>query len=677
MKNTFSFASDWSVEAKLSALSFTLTAAVFAAFTFFIGFSITNMVEQQARDEVKIKIQTISDMLEVFDDSLRLEASSFARLFAGAFPNGITLDAQTMDVGGRQVPTLKHGEAVLNLDFSIPDRFLAQSNVVATVFVRDGEEFVRVSTSVKKQDGQRAVGTLLDRKSPAWARLNAGEAYLGSTELFGKQYMTRYDPLKDSSGKLIGALFIGLDFNQQSQKVRDKIREMKIGKTGYFFVLNAKEGKDYGVALVHPGKQGSSLLAAKDASGREFIRSMLEQKQGVMEYEWQNQELGETMPRSKIAVFNTFKAWDWLIGGGTYIDELTEEARAVRNRYSVIGLLFVFLMAGVLYPVIHYVVSLPLRTARAAAEQLATGDLSGNIDSARKDEIGDVIHAINGIGKGLGGVVAKVRNSAEAISSAASEIAAGNSDLSERTESQASSLEQTSSSMEQLTETVKQNAAHADQANNMVLIAASVAQKGGATVAQVKEMMDEIKDSSRKVVDIIGVIDGIAFQTNILALNAAVEAARAGEQGRGFAVVASEVRSLAQRSAAAAKEIKVLIGASVARIDTGSKMTDEAGQTMEEIVTSVERVTAIMRDIADASREQSNGIEQVNQAIQQMDEMTQQNAALVEQAMAAAASLQDQSEQLAQTIQQFKLSAEMLQQHGHSAQRPAPARLSR
>ncbi len=257
----------------------------------------------------------------------------------------------------------------------------------------------------------------------------------------------------------------------------------------------------------------------------------------------------------------------------------------------------------------------------------------------------------------LSGIIGEVRSGTETITVASEEIASGNADLSSRTESQASSLEETASSMEELTSTVKQNADNARQANQLVVSASSVAVKGGAVVGQVVDTMGSIKESSRKIVDIIGVIDGIAFQTNILALNAAVEAARAGEQGRGFAVVASEVRNLAQRSAGAAKEIKTLIGDSVDKVDQGSKLVDEAGRTMTEIVTSVQHVADIMSEITAASQEQSSGIEQVNLAITQMDEMTQQNAALVEQAAAAAESMREQSNKLSGVVSQFRINA--------------------
>jgi methyl-accepting chemotaxis protein len=298
---------------------------------------------------------------------------------------------------------------------------------------------------------------------------------------------------------------------------------------------------------------------------------------------------------------------------------------------------------------------LPLAQAVKIARQVAQGDLTTHIVVTSHDETGQLLQALKDMNESLDKTVGEVRASTETIATASSQIAAGNSDLSSRTESQASSLEETASSMEELTETVKQNADNARQANQLVISASSVAVRGGQVVSQVVETMTAIKESSRKIVDIIGVIDGIAFQTNILALNAAVEAARAGEQGRGFAVVASEVRNLAQRSAGAAKEIKALIGDSVEKVDGGSKLVDEAGQTMELIVTSVKQVADIMSEITAASQEQSSGIEQVGYAISQMDEMTSQNAALVEEAAAAAQSMQDQAASLSQAVGVFKL----------------------
>ena len=306
----------------------------------------------------------------------------------------------------------------------------------------------------------------------------------------------------------------------------------------------------------------------------------------------------------------------------------------------------------------------PLQKAVQIAQTVAAGDLGSCFEIDSTDETGQLLSALRNMNDSLRDIVGKVRIGTDTIATASSQIAAGNLDLSSRTEQQASALEETASSMEELTATVRQNGDNARQANLLAASASDVALKGGTVVAKVVDTMGSINASARKIVDIIGVIDGIAFQTNILALNAAVEAARAGEQGRGFAVVATEVRSLAQRSATAAKEIKQLIGDSVAQVETGSELVSRAGATMDEIVASVKRVTDIMSDIATATEEQDRGIVQINQAITEMDGVTQQNAALVEEASAAATSLQDEADDLARLVSVFQL--------GGAAQ-PAPA----
>ena len=297
----------------------------------------------------------------------------------------------------------------------------------------------------------------------------------------------------------------------------------------------------------------------------------------------------------------------------------------------------------------------PLAQALHVAKTVAGGDLTGVVDRSGKDEIGELMRALDEMNEALRKIVGQVQQGTQLISTAAGEIASGNLDLSSRTEQQAGSLEEPAASIEQLSSTVKQNAENARQANQLALDASDVAVKGSGMVSQVVDTMGEINASSKKIVDIISVIDGIAFQTNILALNAAVEAARAGEQGRGFAVVASEVRSLAQRSAAAAKEIKILIDDSVHNVDAGAKLVDQAGTTMQEMVASVKRVTDIMAEISVASQEQSSGIEQINRAITEMDGVTQQNAALVEEAAASSQLLEDQAEKLARAGRQFNL----------------------
>jgi methyl-accepting chemotaxis protein len=346
-----------------------------------------------------------------------------------------------------------------------------------------------------------------------------------------------------------------------------------------------------------------------------------------------------------------------IAAGGGIVPELARRADSAQKLMGSLGL--AALLAGAACSAwLARGIMQPLGEAIFIAETVAAGDLSKEFETERGGDFGRLLRGMGEMEDTLTDVVTRIKASTDSIVVASGQIAAGNQDLSSRTEEQASSLEETAASMEELTSTVKQNADNARQANQLALSASEVAVKGGNVVGQVVDTMASINASSKKIVDIIGVIDGIAFQTNILALNAAVEAARAGEQGRGFAVVASEVRSLAQRSGAAAKEIKGLIDDSVGKVDVGSALVGEAGKTMAEIVGSVKRVTDIIGEITAASHEQAQGIEQVNQAIAQMDQVTQQNAALVEEAAAAVQSLQEQAGSLSQVVATFKLDDE-------------------
>ncbi|MFJ3055193.1 methyl-accepting chemotaxis protein [Herbaspirillum sp. NPDC087042] len=341
--------------------------------------------------------------------------------------------------------------------------------------------------------------------------------------------------------------------------------------------------------------------------------------------------------------------------GSARSDKAADEVFQSAIRWIGVLLALIVVIAFGLAIMVARAVARPLNEAVAVAERVAQGDLTVQIRATSTDETGMLMHSLRAMNDSLLKIVAEVRTGTDTISTASQEIASGNLDLSSRTEEQAGSLEETASAMEELTSTVKQNADNARQANQLAASASDIASQGGEVVSQVVQTMEGITESSNRIADIITVIDGIAFQTNILALNAAVEAARAGEQGRGFAVVASEVRSLAQRSAAAAKEIKQLIDDSVEKVGAGSQLVERAGSTMSEVVASVRRVTDVVAEISAASHEQSTGIEEINRAITQMDEVTQQNAALVEEAAAAAQSLQDQAGRLSDVVSVFKI----------------------
>jgi methyl-accepting chemotaxis protein len=401
-----------------------------------------------------------------------------------------------------------------------------------------------------------------------------------------------------------------------------------------------------------------ALLAAKNAGDAEGARQ-------IFETQMRPTSLAYTASVNRLAAAQQKSAEN-------FVAEATATYETSKTTVFGLGTLAVLLGVGFAVYITRSIVR-PIQDAVAIADRVSSGDLGSEFTAPGRDETGQLMAALQKMNGNLLDIVSQVRIGTDTIATASAEMAAGNQDLSRRTEQQAGSLEETASSMEELTSTVRQNAENARRANTMALDAAGIAGQGGAVIAQVVGTMGAINASSRKIVDIISVIDGIAFQTNILALNAAVEAARAGEQGRGFAVVASEVRNLAHRSAAAAKEIKGLIDDSVQKVEAGTSLVDNAGATMENIVQSISRVTGIMSEISHASDEQSAGIEQVNEAITEMDQVTQQNAALVEQASAAAEAMQEQAAHLAEVVSVFKIAASATRTDAARAHYAAPA----
>ncbi|WP_233411235.1 methyl-accepting chemotaxis protein [Paraburkholderia kururiensis] len=437
-----------------------------------------------------------------------------------------------------------------------------------------------------------------------------------------------------------------------------RVKDMRYGTSGYVLVDNSQ-----GIVLMHPtipAQIGKETLNAKDGSGKLFIREIIDVASkggGFVNYTYLKPDTGKLAP--KLSYVRRFDPWDWNLISGVYSDDINDTFRGILLR----ALAAMALIGGIV-TVVTMRITRGIRRelggepdyAATIVGRVADGDLTVSVESSAGDER-SLLATMARMQRNLSSIVGRIRGTADSLTTAAQQIAAGNTDLSARTEQQAASLQETAASMEQLTATVKQNAESASHANHLAGDAAAAAARGGKVVDRVVGTMQGIHSSSSKISDIIGVIDGIAFQTNILALNAAVEAARAGEQGRGFAVVAGEVRTLAQRSATAAKEIKDLIVESAERVRDGSAFVEEAGGAMREIVDSIERVRSIIAEIAAASTEQSTGIEQVNRAIAQIDEVTQQNAALVEQASAATSMMVDQTQQLITAVAAFRTQA--------------------
>jgi methyl-accepting chemotaxis protein len=651
MSQEFSIWRSTNLRLKLTLVNLALISCVLGALLSAVGYVFFSVIEQRLLTETTDSAKLVQGLVSASDRDLRVRTSQLAKSFKTELDAGVEAGTTQVDINGVMTPSLLLNGTQLNLNFNIVDRFTGTTGAVATIFARSGEDFIRISTSLKNEKGNRAIGTKLDRAHPGYAAVVAGTSYTGLATLFGRRYMTKYDPIVDSKGKVIGLSFVGVDFSDFLVSLKDAIRALKVGKNGNYFIINSKEGKGQGEYVVHPSSEGKDATAEKDATGVEYIKKMIATGDGSIKI---STKIAGSDTTALIA-YTHYKDWNWIIAGQADLEESLSSTKSNLILFGVMGIIAIMVVCVIKALMITAIISKPLGELVKIAQTLATGDLRASLKVDRSDEIGKLMVAMNSIGAGLSSVVSSVRSGSENVASASSQIAQGNQDLSERTESQAAALEQTAAAMKELGITVSRNAQNSKSASTLATDASNIVLRGGAAVAQVVGTMKEINESSKKISEIISVIDGIAFQTNILALNAAVEAARAGEQGRGFAVVASEVRSLAGRSADAAKEIGRLINTSVMRVEQGSAQADSAGETMTEVVSSISKVTSIVSEISEASAAQSRGVLEVIEAVQQMDSATQQNATLVEEMAAAAKSLSDQSDGLVSSVSVFRL----------------------
>jgi methyl-accepting chemotaxis protein-2 (aspartate sensor receptor) len=632
-----------SVARRLALLSLTGLTLVLLLVAIAIGVMEWRSVHGLMVQSVGERLQGIVGVANASDRTNREMALRNFTKFRNEFDPAPGYNAETASVLSFGVP--------VNDDFGAVDKFNKDTGGVATVFARKGDDFVRVTTSLKKQDGSRAMGTLLDRNHPAYKLIIAGQTYTGPAVLFGKPYMTHYEPIKDPAGQVIGIFFIGQDIGLQQASLEKQINETRFFQTGGAYLIEVKGAPAEARFVVHASAAGKTLKE-QNPNAAAFVESLIAQHDGYIPSALPLLG-GAKDPRWAMA-HKLDNSSQWLVAE---VSESEAMAQFWVNM-SIIGALLagtaVLLGVG-LYALIRQSISAPLDQLTSAVTAVAQGDLTNAFQTTRNDELGALVSETEAMRARYLQALQQVRQAAANIGTASAEIASGNQDLSQRTEQTASNLQSTASSLAQLTSTVQQSADSAHHANQLAASAAEVAARGGVVVGEVVSTMNDINQSSRKIADIIQVIDGIAFQTNILALNAAVEAARAGEQGRGFAVVASEVRSLAGRSAAAAHEIKALIKASVDKVESGSKLVQNAGITMSEIVSSVKRVSDMIGAISAAAAAQSQGIGTVNSAVGELDQMTQQNAALVEQSAAAAESLRDQAQRLEQAVAVFRL----------------------
>jgi len=800
-----------------------------AGLTVMVSRQAAQAVESRASHDLQTATAILRDNIATYEQGLTEATQTLGGALQAALLGGSVELRHSKD----GAPLLSLQGQTVDASYAPVDRFTQDTGAVVTIFARDGDDFVRVSTSLRNEKNERVIGTKLAHDSPAYAPLTKLQAYTGKTRLFGRDYMVHYRPLLDDAGALVGVLFVGREYGGELAALKERARAMRIGERGHFLVVDTSK-QDAETLAIHPAAEGAALADLLDDASLASLRGMIAAGRGSAQIDLSPGPRSAAEPT--LVAVETFPDWHWAIVAAEPASQVNASTRALVVLIAIASFITLLVILGVCWWCVRRIVTQPLERVARLADDVAQGRFDGAMPPARHDELGrlqqsmgrmreqvqsviaaqremserhelgeisfrmdaeafpgqygqmvrdtnslvaahiavkmqlvdvmqryavgdlsidmerlpgekavitqtmdavkanltainheikrlaaaaaqgefgvrgdaarfqhdfrtmvDGLNAMMSVSDGnleqvsrllrdiargdltarmhgdfhgvfarmrddadatvaqLTGIVGRIQNASDAIDGAAAEIAAGNADLSRRTEQQAASLEETAASMEELTSTVRQNAESARQANQLAIDAATVASQGSDVVGRAVTTMREIETSSHRIAEIIGTIDGIAFQTNILALNAAVEAARAGESGRGFAVVASEVRALAQRSANAAKEIKTLIDASVAKVNDGSALVNRAGTTMDDIMTSVRRVTDIMADISTASQEQSAGIELVSSAIASMEEGTQQNAALVEEASASAHSMEEQARALSGAVRQFVL----------------------
>ncbi|MBL8472401.1 MAG: methyl-accepting chemotaxis protein [Rhodocyclaceae bacterium] len=627
------------------------------------------------------RVVGLNNAISAFDQSLAQGIIPLARAFEAEFPNGFTLDRENRaSSGSASAPLLRNQGKTANNDFSHVDHFTATTGVTATVFVRDGEDFVRIATSVKNEKGERAVGTRLARDHPGYARLLAGESYTGPAVLFGRDFVTRYDPLKTASGEVIGILYVGLEVSQQLAALKDSLRKMAVGETGYVFIVDGA-AQNGGTLLLHPSLEGKSMADMRSPDGVHIFQEMQSRRSGRLEYTWQNPD--QTFPQAKLLAFAEYAPRHWLIAASGYKDEFLRTSQNALATMAIAAVVLVLAISSVLWALTRSIVGKPLAELEHSLTELSRGhgNLTYRIPVKGEDEIGRVAARFNDFLERLQAMIRATAAAVGSVSESSRKLATSAQTVSQASHAQSDAASGTAGAVEQLAASIASVADAADAARREAEHSLEAAAKGNHELARVVGELqhvhgevDMIAHSVSAFVDSVSTITAmtqqvkeIADQTNLLALNAAIEAARAGESGRGFAVVADEVRKLAEKSTTAAGEIDrvtstlterssqvdAAIGKGRASLDGGLADLRQVAAGMDTAGKLVRSAAGGIGGISDSVREQTATTQDIARHVERFARMAQDNRATVDETNTLANRLQGLAGELNEHVGRF------------------------